>query len=97
MSKVHVVADLRFKQDHLEEVLPLLMKLVKDTNEEKGCISYELVQDSKDKGIFYTLEVWESQADLDVHLNSEETKGVLEKAADFFSQEPAIHACEKLA
>lgn len=97
MSNIHVVADLRFKENHLEEVIPLLTKMVNDTQKEKGCISYELVQDFNDKTIFYTLEVWESKADLETHLNSEGIKKMMETASPFFIAKPDIHQCYKIS
>lgn len=97
MSKIHVVANLRFKENHLEEVLPLLTKMTNGAKREKGCISYELVQDLKNKGQFFTLEVWENQADLDTHLNSDSVKSMLATAKSFFQAEPDIHQCEKLS
>ena len=95
MRKIHVFADLIFKENHLEEIKPLLMKMVADTKKEDGCVSYELVEDFKNKGIFFTIEVWESQADLDKHLNSEGIKKMMETAKPFSSSEPASYQCEK--
>lgn len=97
MSEIHVVADLRFKDNSLAEVIPLLNGMVEDTRKEEGCLQYDLVQDSKDKGIFFTIEVWESQQDIDRHLNSEGIKSMMEKAKPFFTAEPAIHQCLKLS
>ena len=97
MSKIHVVADLRFRDNYLEEVLQLLNKMVNDTRQEEGCVSYELVQDLKDKGRFFTIEVWENQQDIDRHLDSAGIKSMMEKAQPFFAAEPAIHQCLKLS
>ncbi|SFI07462.1 putative quinol monooxygenase [Halpernia frigidisoli] len=97
MSTIHVVADLRFKEENLEEVISLLKKMVIDTKKEKGCLNYELVQDFNDKKVFYTIEEWESQEDLSVHLNSDGVKNLMSTAAPFFLQEPEIHQCSKLS
>jgi quinol monooxygenase YgiN len=97
MSNIHVVADLRFKEIHLEEIMPLLKKLVLDTRKEIGCLSYELLQDFNDKTIFYTIELWESQADLEAHLNSDNVKKLLETVGPFFLTKPGIHQCQKVS
>ncbi|MBC7557072.1 MAG: antibiotic biosynthesis monooxygenase [Chryseobacterium sp.] len=97
MSEIHVVADLRFKENSVADVIPLLNGMVENTRKEEGCVSYDLVQDSKNIGIFFTLEVWESQDDIDRHLHSEGIKTMMEKAKPFFVAEPAIHQCQKLS
>lgn len=97
MSKIHVIADLRFKENSLAEVIPILNGMVDDARKEEGCVSYDLVQDSKNKGIFFTIEVWESQQDIDRHLNSEGIKSIMEKAKSYFAAEPGIHQCQKLS
>ena len=52
----------------------IIADLVKKTNAEKGCITYNVHQDKKEKTKFAMIEQWECQADLDAHLKTDHVK-----------------------
>lgn len=52
------------------EVLQTLLSLTVPVGEEPGCISYCSYCDISDKNRFILLEEWESQKDLDHHIQS---------------------------
>ncbi len=68
---IKVVAKQTVKAGKLEEYLPIVRKLVEETNRnDAGCISYALYQETSDPQILTMLEEWEDQASIDAHLNS---------------------------
>ena len=38
-----------------------LKKLVVETRKEEGCLQYDLIEDKDNKGVFYMIELWESE------------------------------------
>lgn len=58
----------KIKKDKLEEYLELVKLLTKKTTK-KGCIFYAFNQNKEDPTDFVLYEQWESQADLDNHMN----------------------------
>lgn len=67
MINIHVVALMKFKENHLFEAIELLKKLVSETRKEEGCLQYDLIEDKDNIGHFLVVEIWESEAHLNKH------------------------------
>ena len=67
-DKISVVAQLRARTGKEDEVRSLLSGLVGPSQKEPGCIKYNILEDAHYPGSFFTYEEWESEADLDKHL-----------------------------
>ena len=79
MHPIQVVATIKIRPDVVDKVQPELIKLVDQTREkDKGCIKYDLYQDSQDPSIFVFIEDWESESLLNQHLNSPHIKAYRE-------------------
>jgi quinol monooxygenase YgiN len=87
---VQVVATLKAKEGKREELTAILLDLVADTREEKGCIKYELLLNNADKTEFVFVEEWTTDAALDAHLKSAHLQSARAKAAQLLAQEPDI-------
>ena len=61
MKNLHIVALFQFKESDLMDALELLKKLVFETRKEEGCLQYDLIEDIENKGVFFLVELWESQ------------------------------------
>ncbi len=57
--------------DHVDEFIETAKELVEKTNQEKGCIQYELNRCIEEKNVLAFIEKWEDQASLDAHMKSE--------------------------
>ncbi len=55
-----------------------------------GCLRCDLYRDVEDPGAIALMEEWESQADLDLRLRSEEYRAVL-AAIELAQEQPVIH------
>ena len=60
MKNLHIVALFQFKESDLMDALELLKKLVFETRKEEGCLQYDLIEDKENKGVFFIVELWES-------------------------------------
>jgi quinol monooxygenase YgiN len=49
---------------------------VTETNKEQGCIGYRLVNDCADNRVFMFVELWETQAALDAHMQTPHFKAL---------------------
>ena len=52
------------------EVMQTLFSLVKPVGKEKGCKTYKVCCDIKDKNSFCLFEEWETREDLDLHVKT---------------------------
>lgn len=64
---LHIVVLFRIKENHLMEAVELFQKLVYATRKESGCIQYDLIEDSVNKGTFFLIELWESKEHHHIH------------------------------
>ena len=65
-----VIASMRAAPGKRDELRAALMALVEPTSREKGYVNYDLHQGIEDPDQFLFYENWESDADLDAHLDA---------------------------
>lgn len=68
-------------QEDASELKIILQELTKSTPKEKGCLKYNIYQESDNPLSFQILESWNSKADLDRHQQLLIDSGVLAKAS----------------
>jgi quinol monooxygenase YgiN len=69
-QKLTIVAKILAKPEKRELVKKELIKLIKTTKAEKGCINYDLHQDNENENLFLFFENWESRALWQTHMNN---------------------------
>lgn len=69
-NSLNVVAIAETSADKAEELKSVCLGLIEPTRKEKGCISYDLYQDTTNPGRFTFIENWQSKEHLDVHLKT---------------------------
>lgn len=67
-GKISVVAELRAKSGHEDEMRTALEALVAPSQKEPGCLKYNVFESKYYTGDFFTYEEWETEAALDKHL-----------------------------
>lgn len=67
---IKVIVKFFINQNEIENFIILSKILVKKTQEEKGCINYELFQDNKNNNIFSIIEEWKDNDSLKNHFKS---------------------------
>ena len=68
---ITLVATIKVKPEHTEQVKSELLKLTKASQAETGCIQYNLHQDNANPNNFVTYEVWENNELMQQHGKSE--------------------------
>jgi quinol monooxygenase YgiN len=69
-SRLHVIAHIRAKPEHLETFREVLTGYVQPTRAEAGCFVYDLFQDRSDATHFTFIEEWSDEAALMAHSKS---------------------------
>ena len=96
-TTVWVVARVVSLPDKIEEVKSILTTLTQLTRQEKGCIVYNVLQNKNDPTDFTTVEEWENQASLDIHLSSTHLKQAQSQLNSLIALEPSISFYQLLA
>ncbi|MDU1889450.1 MAG: putative quinol monooxygenase [Dysgonomonas sp.] len=86
-DELKIVAIMTVKPENAKKILSIFEALVEGSQQEDGCIYYNLHQDINDPTKFVMLEEWKSQAAIDFHNNTEHykafqeaSKGLIEKS-----------------
>lgn len=87
---LRVVARIRAKEEKIEEVRKLLGGLIEPTRGERGCVSYELLQNREDPADFTFVEEWASDEAFKAHFETEHIKNALPQLPDLASEDPDI-------
>lgn len=96
MNKLYIVALFHFKENHLNEAVGILEKLVVETHKEEGCLQYDLVEDSDNKGIFFVMEVWATTDHHRQHSASEHLSEFRKAATPLLESSTEVYRGSKL-
>lgn len=87
---IRVVARITAQAGKADEVRSVMMGMLGPTRQEAGCILYELVQNQEDPTDLVFIEEWESNANLDAHLNAPHIHEALAKLDGLLAAAPDI-------
>lgn len=71
---IHVVATITIKPEKREKTLAAARIAIAATQQEKGCIGYDLHESVTKPGTYVFVERWESRENLTAHMNAEHFK-----------------------
>lgn len=81
-----LIAEFKTLPDKRDQMIELSKPMVKLSNQEDGCISYEFLQNPFDPDSFKFVERWRSQKDLDLHFGKPYFKDFTEKFPDLLTE-----------
>ncbi len=96
MSELNVVAVIPAKPEAAEAVGAALRQLATATNDEEGCVSYDVFESTTAPGTFVTIERWVDQAAMDAHMQTPHVAEAFAAADGALSGEVAIHPLQPL-
>lgn len=73
-EEISIVAVMKVKPEAIEKIKPIFQAIVQGSQEEEGCISYNLHHDINDPTTFVMLEEWQSQEAINFHNATEHYK-----------------------
>ena len=83
MNLITIIAKFKILSNH-EIVKKELLNLVDPTRIEKGCVDYIFYQDNEDPNVLMLYENWETNEDLEAHMNTERFKDTFAKIDGMF-------------
>ena len=85
------------KPEHREELHKRLLEMVVLSNQEEGCLFYNLHIDQTDPNTFYFLEAWKDQAAFDFHASTDYVKAINADAIAMTSSPSRVEFMHKIA
>ena len=96
MATVGVVARFTIHAEKAEEFARVANEwLVSPSQQEAGCIRYELWHDNEDPSLFAMVEEWESDAALDAHLAGSRSRSGGPNMGEYMAGAPEIRRFSK--
>ncbi len=95
-ARISVIAEIKAKAGHEEEIRVILHELVAPSRSQEGCEAYYLLEDKKKPGSFSTYEEWDKVSSLKKHLDGVEAKAALEKARPMIDGEMKLTIFRRL-
>jgi quinol monooxygenase YgiN len=86
MQTLTIVAKIVAKKDCIESIKNELIKLIRHTRQEEGCIEYRLHQDNNNPAVFLFYENWANASCLEKHKNTVSFKAYLSATEDLVEQ-----------
>lgn len=83
-----LVVHLQVKKGEEKTLLDAAKACVEATRKEKGCVAYEMLQDSEEPTKFVFVERWKSPKDLAGHFQEEHLKKFVGRLPDLLDGEP---------
>ena len=87
---VRVIARVTSQPEKVEELKSILLNLIEPTRREKGCVSYQLLQDKTDAAEFVFIEEWASASAETAHMSTSHVQEALSKAQPLVAKAPDI-------
>ena len=83
---IAIFADFHIKADKVEEFLTAVKPLIKASNEEEGCIKYELHKALNVDNMYMMIEEWKDQAAIDFHNQTEHFTTIVPQFDDMLEE-----------
>lgn len=85
-DEIKIVAIMTVKPEGMNDIMPIFQAVVQGSQQEEGCISYNLHQDIADSTKFVMLEEWVSQEAINYHNTTEHYKAFKEASKDMIEK-----------
>jgi len=85
---MNVILRLTARSDTAAALQPLLIELARKSRRERGCLSYQILQNSADPCELTLVETWASEAALDTHLKTAHVQEAWAKGLPLLAAEP---------
>ncbi len=93
---ITIVATFKLKHNNIEAFKAVIKPLITQTLLEPGNISYELYVSRTDKSVFTLIEVWQDEAAIDLHNNTEHFLTYVPQLVNLCAEAPSITQYEKV-
>lgn len=79
-----------------EEYIRIAQELITESNNEEGCISYDLYEDINDTNVVTFIEEWKSKEAIEIHNNSEHFIRIVPKLRELQAEDSSVNLFTKI-
>lgn len=79
-----------------EEYIRIAQELITESNNEEGCISYDLYEDINDTNVVTFIEEWKSKEAIEIHNNSEHFTRIVPKLRELQAEDSSVNLFTKI-
>lgn len=90
------IVKMEFKIEKVEAFKSIFQENQSKIAAQDGCYSVQLLQDIREKNIFFTYSNWESQAHLNQYRNTKLFKGIWAQTKALFCNKPMAWSVEEI-
>ena len=92
---LHVVAVLKFQEQHIDAGCEAMAELAKNSRSEAGCKRYDVFRRA-DEPVVVTQEIWQDAASEDAHMKGPNVAALITKMGHALAAPPEIHRCKQV-
>ncbi len=92
---IRIVALFKARPERVQALKEFLTQLIEPTRQEKGCLRYELHQNTADPTDFVFIEEWDNHQSIDQHMQTPHIQAALPRVGDFIVAPPDIRRYQK--
>ncbi|MDA0524362.1 putative quinol monooxygenase [Methanococcoides alaskense] len=89
---ITIVAKTKVRENKKQEFLKITEELIQKSQNEEGCISYDLYEDIADPYTLTFIESWEDMEAIDLHNKAEHFMKIVPKLADLTEGEIEVRS-----
>lgn len=89
---ITIIVNLKVKQDKKVDFMKIMKELIDKSNEEEGCISYDLYENNDDSNSLVLIENWISEDAIDIHNKSLHFTSMIPKIKEMASIDINIYS-----
>jgi quinol monooxygenase YgiN len=93
---ITLIAEVTLKPEGVMEARAKGIAYSTECRQEKGCIQFQIHEDSEDPGVFFFYEQYASPEAFNAHVNSEHLKRWLALLEPYFTKPLAVHFLNKI-
>ena len=82
------IVKMKFKKEKINDFIKFSKEIKPIIKEQTGCLFLDILQDVKDKEIFFTCSHWNNEDDLNNYKETDFFKNVWPKAKEWFAGKP---------
>lgn len=93
---VKVISKMKVKEDKVDTFVNLFKEMVEPTQQEEGCIQYEMYRDEEAPSTLVAVEKWETRDAFDRHLLTDHFKKIVPGMMELMDGESDITICRRI-
>lgn len=92
---IYILAEQKIKKENVAKFYEIAKELIEKSQQEEGCISYELAKSREDELVHYFIEEWKDQKAIDIHGQTEHFTRIVPLLGELLSEASKVQTFTK--